>query len=105
MAYSDCTDLLRRRYSTGTMMLVPVPPKKRMPLNENWIAFDGPINVTYGTIVSVNDNEFIIASQHKTQNDGHIYKFNIHQKEWRKFAEYPKYANISHPNLAFNKDT
>eukprot|EP01084_Bolivina_argentea_P156706 273100_1 len=83
------------------------PTQKPTDTNDQkMIAFEGmPPDVSYGTIASINDNEFIVASQHKTQNDGHIYKFNIHQKEWRKFAEYPKYANISHPKLAFNKDT
>eukprot|EP01084_Bolivina_argentea_P156707 273101_1 len=83
------------------------PTQKPTDTNDQkMIAFEGmPPDVSYGTIASINDNEFIVASQHKTQNDGHIYKFNIHQKQWKKFAEYPKDTDISHPQIAFDKHT
>ncbi len=73
---------------------------------QSWIVQNGlPSDVTYGSIVSLNDSEFIIASQHNTKIFGCIYKYNIYKKEWTIFTNYPQNIDISHPSVCFDKYT
>eukprot|EP01084_Bolivina_argentea_P061950 113252_1 len=67
---------------------------------------DDTIDLFNGDIISITDNEFLIAAGHFCPDDHeHLYKYNIHLNEWELFIEYPDDTCFCGLQLAFNQNT